>query len=63
MESFLTVGQIAQQLKIPIWKCQYLLRSRDIKEIARAGNLRMFAPSVVDVLRRELDTIQKRNGG
>jgi hypothetical protein len=60
MENFLTVGQIAQQVNIPIWKCQYLLRSRDIKEIGRAGNMRMFSPNVVGVLRSELNSIEAK---
>jgi len=60
MESFYTVGQLAQQTKSPIWKIQYLLRSHDIREIGRAGNMRMFSPDVVEILRRELKQIKKR---
>ena len=62
MKKFLTVGEVAKKVNCPIWQVQYLLRARDIKPIGRAGVLRLFAPGVVDVLRRELDTIQRRKG-
>jgi len=60
MKTFLTVGEVAKKLGCPIWKVQYLLRARDIKPIGRAGVLRLFAPGIVDVLRKELETIQQR---
>ena len=60
MEAFLTVGQLAQEADCPIWKAQYILRSRDIKPLARAGNMRLFAFGVVEVLRSELQQIEKK---
>ena len=63
METFLTVGQLAQEAKCPNWKVQYLLRSRNIQPLGRAGNMRMFAPGVVEVLRNELRKIKKKRAG
>lgn len=60
METFLTMGEVAKKADCPIWQAQYLVRARDIKPIGRAGVLRLFAPGVVEVLRRELHLIQQR---
>ncbi len=60
MELFLTTGQVAQQANIPLWKAQYLIKTRGIKPIGRAGVMRMFSPDVVGVLRSELHSIQAK---
>jgi hypothetical protein len=61
MEQLLTLGLMAEQLGCPAWKVDYLLRSRGIKPIQRAGHLRIFSSEVVETLRRELDAMgQKR---
>ena len=60
MDSFRTVGQIAKELGCPIWRVQYLLTARKIKPIGRAGALRLYAPGVVDDLRREISAIAQR---
>jgi len=51
----LTIGVIAKVLDCPIHKIEYLIRARDIKAVERAGNLRVFSPDVLDVLKKELD--------
>ena len=56
----LTLGVIAKELDCPIHKIEYLIRARRIEPVQRAGNLRVFSPSVLDVLRRELDAISQR---
>lgn len=60
METLLTVGQCAKKLACPIWQIQYLLRARDIQPTCRVGVLRLFPPTVIDVLQRELDAIKQR---
>jgi hypothetical protein len=60
MESFLTVGEVVKKLDCPIWRVQWLLRTCDVKPIGRAGVLRLYEPNVMDVLQKELDSIQKR---
>ena len=42
-EKALTVGEIARRLGCPIHKIEYLIRSRNIQPIQRAGNLRVFS--------------------
>ena len=52
----LTLGQICRELgNVPIHKIEYLLRSRKISPISRAGNLRIFDPKVVGILRKEIE--------
>jgi len=60
MESFLTIGEIAQKLDRPIWRVRYLLDARKIQPICRAGFTRLFAPGVVDTLRAEIEAIERR---
>jgi hypothetical protein len=49
----LTVGEIGRRLDRPIWWVDYMVRSRGIAPIQRAGNLRVFSGDVLDFLRRE----------
>jgi len=51
----LTIGVIAKSLNCPLHKIEYLIRARSIQPVERAGHLRIFAPEVVNVLRKELD--------
>lgn len=56
----LTVGKLAEACGCAIHKVEYLLLSRGIKPVMRAGNYRVFAPEVVDVLKAELEKIELR---
>ena len=51
----LTVGEISRQLGSPIHRIEYLIRSRKIQPIERAGNLRVFSDKVLQILRNELE--------
>ena len=51
----LTIGELARQLDCPIHKVEYLIISRNIKPVQRAGNLRIFPIEVLKLLRDELD--------
>ena len=48
----ITVGQIAQQTGLPIHRVEYLIASRKIKPIARAGHLRIFDERAVEQIRQ-----------
>jgi len=50
----LTMGVMAERLGVPIHKAQYLVKSRNIKPIERAGNLRIFDEKAIEKLQREL---------
>lgn len=54
MEKALTVGRMANLLGQPIHRIQYLISSRSIEPVLRAGNLRVFSPETLDVLKKEL---------
>ncbi len=51
----LTLGELARQLDCPIHRIKYLVQARRIEHVARAGNLRIFGPEVLNLLRAELD--------
>ncbi len=50
----LTTGDLARLLGIPLHRVEYLLRTRDIPEAGRAGNLRVFGQAALETLRDEL---------
>ena len=57
-----TVGEIARRLGEPIWRIEYLIRSRDIKPITRAGNARVFSEADVNRIGEELSRIDSEKG-
>lgn len=56
-KQLLTVGVIASRIGVPIHRIEYLIVSRGIEPVARAGKLRVFNPGVVELLRSELRTM------
>jgi predicted transcriptional regulator len=59
-----TVARIASHLGVDRHRIEYLIDAREIKPIARAGIARIFAPSDVDRLAREIEKIDaEREGG
>lgn len=52
----LTVGVIAERLGVPVHRIEYLLTSREIKPVQRAGRLRVFDEAALRVLKGELAT-------
>ena len=50
----LTIGVIAEQLGIPLHRVEYLIKSRDIRPVQRAGHLRVFDATALDALRKEI---------
>ena len=57
----LTVGKIAEKLAISVFAADYLIRSRGIEPVSRAGRLRIFSEEDVQKLRNELGSNQKLN--
>lgn len=47
-KQLLTLGKVAAEVGAPLHTVEYIVRSRGIKEAARAGRLRVFAPDVVE---------------
>ena len=61
-EKALTVGEIAKRLGYPIHKIEYMIRSRNIQPIQRAGNLRVFSEKDFCFIKSELKHIEKGCG-
>jgi hypothetical protein len=57
-----TPGVIAAELDAPLSRVLYVLRSRRIKPIGRAGVLRLYDRSAVDLVRDALHEIDQRQG-
>ena len=52
-----TTGLIARRLKEPLWRVEYVIRTRNIRPISRAGNLRVFDEPAVQQIAAELRRI------
>lgn len=50
----LTLGVLAERLGVPVHRAEYLVRSRQIKHVERAGHLRIFDEKAVEILQREI---------
>ena len=53
MTRALTIGEIAKRLDWPVHRVDYLIGSRGIEPMLRAGNLRVFGETIIDRLRSE----------
>jgi len=58
-----TVGWIAAELLIPIHRVQYIIRTRNIRPIAKAGNAAIFDREAVARIRHEINAIDARRAG
>lgn len=56
----LTVGVIADKLGCPIHRVEYLIRSRGIQPVQRAGNFRVFSQEALSLLQKEQDKVRSR---
>jgi len=64
----LTIGEIASRTNSPVHRVEYFIRSRKIKPIERAGNLRVFSETDFMRIRDELNLarthlLKNRTGG
>jgi len=54
-----TVGCIATRLRVPVHRIRYLIESRSIAPIGRAGNSRIFSEAAVELIQSELARIER----
>ena len=54
-----TIGQIADELKQPPSRLQYLISKYRIKPVARVANIRLFDRTTLETLRFTLQSITK----
>ena len=52
-----TVGEIARRHEAPRHRVEYVIRSRGISPISRAGNARIFSEAAVELIGSELRRI------
>ena len=57
LQSLSTTGAIARRAGEPIHRVQYVVRTRHIKPVAVAGNLRVFSEAQVQRIESELRRI------
>ena len=50
----LTIGALAEQFHVPVHRMQYLIKSRHIRPVQRAGHFRIFDETAVKRLSQEL---------
>ena len=60
MEHLLTIGELAARLGQPVHRLRYLLLSRDLKPEAKAGSALVYSETTLDLLRVEIDRIDRR---
>lgn len=58
-----TVGEISRRLGAPQHRIEYIVRSRDIRPVSRAGNIRVFDESAVQFIASELRRIDQEREG
>jgi hypothetical protein len=56
-----TVGEIARRLNEPLHRVEYVIRSRNIKPSALAGNCRVFGEEAVQLIEQELRRMAEVN--
>ena len=52
-----TIGEIARRTGCPHHRIEYVIRSRDIKPVGRASNVRVFSEADIDRIANELRRI------
>lgn len=61
--AFLTVGEIARRLAVPLHRVEYVLRTRgQIHPVGRAGNIRVYDEGVLQFIGSELRRIDEEKG-
>lgn len=59
-----TPGVLAELLGVPLYRVDYLLRTRaHIRPAARAGRLRLYDSDALAMLRHELNSMDARRAG
>lgn len=54
-----TVGDIARLASVPVHRVAYVIRSRGVQPVSRAGNLRVFSHSATRAILGHLDRISQ----
>ncbi len=52
-----TIGEIARRLGVAVHRVEYVIRTRNLRPAARAGNIRVFSANDVDFVGAEIRRI------
>ena len=58
-----TVGELARRMDVAEHRIAYIITSRRIEPVMRAGILRLFPAAIIPQLQRELDAISAAKPG
>lgn len=58
-----TVGEIARRLGEPVHRIEYVIRTREIKPVSRAGHAGIYSEGDVQYIASELRRIDEEKGG
>ena len=58
-----TVGEISRQTGAAVHRVEYVIRSRKVKAVSRAGNVRVFSDSDVAFIASEIRRLDAERGG
>ena len=58
-----TIGEIARRLGVPVHRVEYVIRTRNLRPVARAGNLRVFSEADVAYVASELRRMDTDRAG
>jgi len=57
-----TVGEIARRLAVPIHRVEYVIRTRNLAPVSRAGNCRVFSEADVAFIGAQIRRIDAERG-
>jgi hypothetical protein len=57
-----TAQEIATEAGVPLWRVQYVARTRNIEATERVGNMRLFGESDKQFILSELRRIDREGG-
>lgn len=60
MNGYKTLGQVAQELRLPFYRLRYVVSARRIEPSAILGQTRLWTPADVEKIRVALDEIREK---
>ncbi len=57
LPGLVTRAVICERLDLPLWRVEYLLQSRDVRPVGRAGRTWLYPDTAVDQLRGIVDRL------
>ena len=61
--SFNSLGDVASQLEVPVHRVEYVIRTRRIRPLIRAGGRKLYSDATVQRIASEIQRIDEERGG